>query len=270
MACALFYSGVAFYSGVSIPKLAQETSGFRDLCLRYRLKTPNACVCATLQVMNHLIGKSNSQLNCWSDHSRSHDVQNESAVQSSNSLQAEHPFAYLLSLYYKHFLAVYLDDLPEAQSLSSLIQSNRQGEANPFSIPTYIFLDGIVAAKSANVSNASKKLANNRLVQLRRYAQGCPKNFQNKVLLLEAELLVVTQNSKNLPAAFEKYKNSADLAAQNGLIHEQGLAWEHAAYAFHSCGRLDEAHSCLEKARSCYRQWGAHAKVALLAGLVLT
>lgn len=84
-----------------------------------------------------------------------------------------------------------------------------------------------------------------------------PGSFQNKLLLLQAELARVEGNSLKALALFE---SSARAAAAAGFVHEQALAHELAAGLCreHALGVAGAGHARL--ARAAYLRWGALAK----------
>ena len=57
---------------------------------------------------------------------------------------------------------------------------------------------------------------------------------------------------------------SAKIALENGLVHEQGLAYELYGKFLKSIVEIDDAVKYLEMACDCYTVWGAHAKVSWL------
>jgi tetratricopeptide (TPR) repeat protein len=86
-------------------------------------------------------------------------------------------------------------------------------------------------------------------------------NFENKHLLLSAELLCV---KGNYGAAEEHYKASILSAQLHRFVHEEGLAWERLGMTYEEIGRAESAREMLATARNCYERWGASAVVARL------
>ncbi|WP_417358407.1 AAA family ATPase [Gallaecimonas pentaromativorans] len=94
------------------------------------------------------------------------------------------------------------------------------------------------------------------------YAQRNPFTFNNKVLLLDAELALMSGDSI---AALAAYEGSARAAQAANLIHENALAYELAARCASACHLQEVAGNYLQKALAAYRDWGAHAKVKQLS-----
>mmetsp|Transcript_20337 Transcript_20337/g.34956 ORF Transcript_20337/g.34956 Transcript_20337/m.34956 type:complete len:434 (+) Transcript_20337:2-1303(+) len=80
--------------------------------------------------------------------------------------------------------------------------------------------------------------------------------FENKLYLLESEHYAC---NCNIVAANESYELSAKTARDNGLVHEQGLAYELCGKFLSSIGDIDSLHF-FQKAHSCYVSWGAVVK----------
>jgi len=68
----------------------------------------------------------------------------------------------------------------------------------------------------------------------------------------------------NITSSKESYEESAEVARENGLVHEQGLAYELYGAFLKSIVEIDDAMKYLTKACDCYTIWGAHAKVSHL------
>lgn len=92
--------------------------------------------------------------------------------------------------------------------------------------------------------------------------QHAPSNCENKLLLLNAE-----QNASlpNVEEARVQYIASIKSARDNGRVHEQGLAYELMGDFLSSVANEPaEAVKCWKNAHSCYMQWGALGKAAIL------
>ena len=125
------------------------------------------------------------------------------------------------------------------------------------------------------------------LETMRRWEPNCKRTFENKFILLEAECksprildlrffslhspdLQLTSvredfaSSCNIVASKESYVLSAKIAHNNGLLHEQGLAYELYGKFLKSIVEVDDARRYFLMACNCYSTWGAHAKVSAL------
>ncbi|MEH1777726.1 MAG: AAA family ATPase [Nostoc sp.] len=96
---------------------------------------------------------------------------------------------------------------------------------------------------------------------LKRWADDCPANFQNKYDLVEAEKARVLEQHWQ---AQELYEKAIQGAKKSEFIHEEAIAYERAAEFYLSLGREEIGRLYLRNAHHCYSHWGAKAKVQAL------
>lgn len=89
----------------------------------------------------------------------------------------------------------------------------------------------------------------------------CAWNFENKSMLLQAELHFLKGEHDQ---AEEKYKASIVSAYKHHFLHEEGLAMELSGMFYRATGKKEEAKTSLLGARACYTRWGADAIVPSL------
>ena len=123
----------------------------------------------------------------------------------------------------------------------------------------------VLSKKRRNGCRRRLRLAAKSLRVLKSLAKHCPESFQNKVFLLEAELLV---SRRNPAGALLKYDEAITLAAQAQLWNEKGLACERAGLLCASIGKPEESLTYLNMALEAYKTWGATAKVNQVRRLV--
>ncbi len=94
--------------------------------------------------------------------------------------------------------------------------------------------------------------------QLEVWARHCPENFENRALLVAAE---IARLEGRHPDATGLYEHAIRSARDNGFVNNEALALEIAArlYAGRGLDRIAKAYA--QDARDCYRQWGADGKV---------
>jgi tetratricopeptide (TPR) repeat protein len=192
------------------------------------------------------------------------DILNED--EAFNEAKSTNAIVCVLLLVNKQFLAVYLDDMPAAQATTSRLQRWKGCHMAPCTRAKLIFQEAFVAARQARTSSQQRKIAMRSLSTLKRFAESCPQNFQNKVYLVEAE---VDASTGNFQKALDKYKLSIEWATEQKFIHEQGLACERAGHLLRDNGMFDDARKYFHQASSCYASWGATVKVDQL-GLLVT
>ncbi len=100
--------------------------------------------------------------------------------------------------------------------------------------------------------------------QLLEWAEQCPENFQNRAVLVAAEIARIEGRELDAERLYEEAIRSA---RENGFIHNQGLAAELAARFYAARGFDTIARAYLRDARHSYLQWGAAGKVRQLDGL---
>ncbi|KAL7465110.1 hypothetical protein ACHAXS_009397 [Conticribra weissflogii] len=79
-------------------------------------------------------------------------------------------------------------------------------------------------------------------------------NFENKLLLLEAELLYL---KGKYVSAEKKYISSIESAHRHKFVHEEGLAMDRISSYYKFRGNVGKETEYLNGAFSCYETWGA-------------
>ena len=96
--------------------------------------------------------------------------------------------------------------------------------------------------------------------RFQKWAARCPANFQDRHLLLSAELARISTPWK----AAELYEGAVEAARASGHLQIEALANERAARHYLATGAEMAAHPYLVEARHGYARWGATAKVQAL------
>jgi predicted ATPase/signal transduction histidine kinase len=97
--------------------------------------------------------------------------------------------------------------------------------------------------------------------QLLAWAKNCPENFENRALLVGAEIARI--EGREL-AAGRLYEGAIRSARANEFVHNEALANELAARFYAAQGFETITLACLRNARHCYQRWGAEGKVRQL------
>jgi PAS domain S-box-containing protein len=97
--------------------------------------------------------------------------------------------------------------------------------------------------------------------QLAEWAEHCPENFENRALLVAAEIARI--EGRELDAE-RLYEGAIRSARKNGFVHNEALASELAARFYSARGLETAGYACLRNAWNCYDRWGAHGKVKQL------
>ena len=101
------------------------------------------------------------------------------------------------------------------------------------------------------------------LQQLREWALQCAENWDNRALLVAAEMARIEGRDADAMPLYERAIRSAQASA---FIHNVALASELAANFYLARGFDRIAHATFEASREAYRQWGAEGKVLQLDG----
>jgi PAS domain S-box-containing protein len=94
--------------------------------------------------------------------------------------------------------------------------------------------------------------------QLEIWAENCPENFENRAVLLGAEIARIEGRVLDAEGLYEKAIRSA---RANGFIHNEAIAYEVGARFYATRGFDKFADAYLQEARYCYLRWGADGKV---------
>ncbi|WP_246257832.1 GAF domain-containing sensor histidine kinase [Pararobbsia alpina] len=97
--------------------------------------------------------------------------------------------------------------------------------------------------------------------QLRAWAENCPQNFEDRAVLVGAEIARI---EGRLPEAMDLYERAIRSARSNGFVQNEALSYELAARCYAARGLEEIAHLYLENARRAYLRWGADGKVRQL------
>ena len=100
--------------------------------------------------------------------------------------------------------------------------------------------------------------------QLLIWVENCPENFEDRAVLVGAEIARLEGRELDAERLYEKAIKSA---RKNEFVHNEALANELAARFYAARGFETVANAYMREARSCYRSWGAEGKVRQLETL---
>lgn len=101
-----------------------------------------------------------------------------------------------------------------------------------------------------------KAIGKNALSTYQAWVKYSEWNWENKMLLLEAELYA---SEGEVELAKSKFEASIDSSQQHRFINEEGLARELSGRFYEENGNEEEAAKQYAYARECYKSWGAFA-----------
>ncbi|WP_437947961.1 AAA family ATPase [Sorangium sp. So ce296] len=143
------------------------------------------------------------------------------------------------------------------------IESILFGQLAPTIFAFYAALSTMIVAQglSGPERAASEEAALRWLDKLRRWAEGCPANFQHQHLLLSAELARLQGREID---AIDLYEQAIVSASEHGFLQHLALAAERAAELHLDRGRRTLVRGYLVIAHDAYTRWGATAKARTL------
>jgi serine/threonine protein kinase/predicted ATPase len=179
---------------------------------------------------------------------------------------AKSPGAYYAFWSCNAWLAYHFGDVGQAEAF--LIEARRLAQAN-FGNPGTVdlcFLELLVAARAHDAAPWWRRLTLRqsvaaRAAKLRRWADGCPANFEPHSLVAEAELARLSGDPRRAEEAFTR---AAASARASGALLREAIALELAAAHAGSIAS-PEASRRRREAASAYERCGATAKARALA-----
>lgn len=296
MVNAVVYSINSFHAGVPLDTIEADVKHLQELWVMFRQPIHKHVIILLLQqVLNlrqHYQSNDHDQQPPWI---LTGSVCNEATMmkeaQESNNVMS------LFNFYFrKMWMAYVFNNYTIAYEMA--VKGRDITTPAAFSVFSHIFFEGMTCAAitmerrigNPIVDSRGKKDTATRRMKRKKYlrrakqclkimrktANHCKLNCLNKVLLLEAELIVSKGGNNTLDQALALYEQSASLSKQEGFMHERALSYERAGmavmyyYAYHQ-GHVDrirtreadkaKADAYINKSISLYRLWGATAKV---------
>lgn len=165
---------------------------------------------------------------------------------------------------------IYAGRFPEALAAAGRAQPLLWSTAGHLEYAEYHFFAGLAhagchaaadTAADTDLQRMHREAALGHLDKMRGWAQHAPANFSSRASLLAGE---VARMEGRIDEAMQQLESAIASAASCGLIHDEALANEYAARLWHGQGLHSMATALLAEAARCYRQWGAHGKVAAI------
>jgi predicted ATPase/GAF domain-containing protein/HPt (histidine-containing phosphotransfer) domain-containing protein len=160
-----------------------------------------------------------------------------------------------------------LGDFPDAQRWLEFTRDFLMIAPGQFSLPDYQLLEALLAVRAHAAAPAEARAAQlgvieKNLQELEKSARLCPENFAHKYHFLAAEHARAT--GQPLEVVLARYRDALRTAG-DGFTHLRALIHEHQAELWLSLDDPLHARTCLETAYRLYADWGAAAKLELLA-----
>src|SRR5262249_15931291 len=132
-----------------------------------------------------------------------------------------------------------------------------------FEAAEYHFYSGLGGAAHCDSAAADERVqhlevlaAHHRQLEIR--AEHCPENFENRAVLVGAEIARLENRDFD---AMRLYEQAIQSSRASGFVHNEAIAYERASAFYRAHGFEQFADTYLRNARYCYLLWGAEGKV---------
>ena len=138
--------------------------------------------------------------------------------------------------------------------------SESHHQLNPHYLMGYFF-EGLASFQFARQTRASESAkwmerGQSVLAKMRCWSEHSLWNWENKVLLLEAESMFA---NGEIDSAGRFYNSAIRSAREHKFVHEEAIASELAGMFYFEIGLQQKSYSYLVHSVDCYKKWGAHA-----------
>jgi PAS domain S-box-containing protein len=161
---------------------------------------------------------------------------------------------------------VWANDYSSALEAAAMAQKHLFTSRPFLEYAEYHFYAGLARAASCNLAPAPESAPHREALaahyrHLEIWARLCPENFEDRRVLLTAEIARLEGRALD---AEQLYEDAIRLALDNGFVQNEALANEVAAQFYAARGFATIAGAYLRKARDCCVRWGAEGKVRQL------
>src|SRR5439155_3281396 len=182
---------------------------------------------------------------------------------------AEDPWLRLVACWYfirklqARFLAgAYVSAIEAAENARRLLWTS----SKTFELADYQFYAALARAALCDAASAPDRAQHQDALaahhrQLQEWAENCPANFEDRAVLVAAEIARIEGRDTD---AMRLYERAIAAARANGFVHNEALASELAARFYSARGIERIAQFYLREARNGYLRWGAEGKVRQL------
>mmetsp|Transcript_20431 Transcript_20431/g.44255 ORF Transcript_20431/g.44255 Transcript_20431/m.44255 type:complete len:1572 (-) Transcript_20431:548-5263(-) len=131
-----------------------------------------------------------------------------------------------------------------------------------------VFYEGLVSFYFTRLTGEEncRTRAENAYTQMREWSFRSDWNFENKLLLIEAELYYTLNNYDKASICYEA---SIKSAREHKFIHEEAIANELAGNFFYETGHFLKAESFYAHSIKCFKKWGGFAVARRVESIVL-
>jgi PAS domain S-box-containing protein len=196
------------------------------------------------------------------DHDGFNEFETERYLDSDRNLALGKFFFCVRKLQARVFAGDYSSAVDAALNAQQLLW----GAASNFETAELEFYGGLARAGAYETASVDQKQQHlealvGHLKQLEAWAENNPVTFENRAAIIGAEIARIEDRVLDAQDLYEKALRSAHI---HGFVHIEAIANERAGCFYATRGFETIAAAYLRGARSCYRRWGADAKVRQL------
>lgn len=237
MVNAVLYATNSFHAGQPLAKIQAEVFKLQELTILFRQKSCESVISPILQQVYNLRSSNHSIVASeqppWIlTGTACNEEQLVSEALVSNNVMCLSQFNFR-----KLWMAYVFRNYDVAFEMAEKSRITIKSSPASFMVFSHYFFEGMTCmALAANLNGTKqkrkrkkfRKLAAKCLKTMNKYMNHCKLNCQNKVLMLQAEFKIA---QGDLAGGLELFKKSASISHQEGLMHEQAIAYERAGLA---------------------------------------
>lgn len=178
--------------------------------------------------------------------------------------QANDEAMLVMSYFNRMMLSFYFDDFEKAYDLSENCKKYLKANISQPLVNLYYFFDSLICSSIAKYTKDKKAYLHRirkNTKKLIKFSKDAPENFESKLLLIQAEFAMLTQDASS---ASNLYGLALEKAQQYDLLNDESLILERTGGFYYYKKQIELTQYFLEKAIKSYRKWGAIAKVEYL------
>lgn len=250
--CAMEKCQYAYFAGQELVALEKQIANYSYVVAKNRQITQLTWLNILQQTVLNLLGKSENPLLLIGEAFR--DAQILHILEVGKDKFSMH------EIYLHQAILCYLFDASQIALINAVkAEESLDTCVGLINEPVFYYYDSLVRLSVPDVATGAGLLkVENNQVQLKKWANAAPMNFQHKYDLVEAEKARVLGNTV---AAMNLYDRAIKGAKENEYIQEEALSNELAAKFYLTWGKENIAQLYLTDAYYGYARWGAKAKV---------